>query len=71
MLKRIIKKTVKIDMVLMTKMIEEEAVRDQDRKTIRVIMKIAKIKRDIIKDKWSILMILKVKKMGVTRMEVF
>ena len=71
MLKRIIKKTVKIDMVLMTKMIEEEAVRDQDRKTIRVIMKIAKIKRDIIKDKWPILMILKVKKMGVTRMEVF
>ena len=55
----------------MIKTIEKEAVRDQDRKTIRVIMKIAKIKRDIIKDKWPILMILKVKKMGVTRMEVF
>ena len=71
MLKRIIKKTVKIDMVLMIKTIEKEAVRDQDRKTIRVIMKIAKIKRDIIKDKWPFLMILKVKKMEVTRMEVF
>ena len=71
MLKRIIKKTVKIDMVLMIKAIEKEAVRDQDRKTIRVIMKIAKIKRDIIKDKWPFLMILKVKKMEVTRMEVF
>lgn len=71
MLKRIIKKTVKIDMVLMIKTIEKEAVRDQDRKTIRVIMKIAKIKRDIIKDKWPFLMILKVKKMEVTRMGVF
>ena len=71
MLKRIIKKTVKIDMVLMIKAIEKEAVRDQDRKTIRVIMKIAKIKRDIIKDKWPFLMILKVKKMEVTRMGVF
>ena len=51
MLKRIKKTAIKYDMVLMIKTIEKEVVRDRDSKMKRVIMKIATVKREIIKDR--------------------